>query len=85
MNTDYARDKALHTTGNNFIACKNKIILLECDAMLFGGKVPGFQGSISTHLPVSRVKKPRKQIKIFTTKKTPNCTNSTNCCIKGNF
>jgi len=82
MNTDYALDKAcalaLHTTGNNFIAYKNKIILLECDAMLFGGQVPAFQESISTHLPVSRVKKPRKQIMIFTTKKTSNCTNSTN-------
>lgn len=65
MNTDYACDKAgalaVHTTGNNFNACKNKIILMERDAMLFGGQVPAFQRNISIHLSASTVKKPRKQ------------------------
>ena len=33
---------------------------MGCDSMLFGGQAPAFQKNISTHLPASRVKNPRK-------------------------
>lgn len=44
-----------------------------------------FRGTLVPTYQHPESKNPENKILIFTTKKTSNCTNSTNCCIKGTF